>query len=103
MTIRNAIVVSACLLVGYASSVQAQQKGQWVPGQSGLNAGVAPAPGFTYINMPITYSANKLMDSEGNRIPRLTGSYSFWVDENFFMYVSKFKIFGGNYGPFAMM
>jgi hypothetical protein len=27
-----------------------QQKGQWLPGQFGLNAGVIPEPGITYAN-----------------------------------------------------
>ncbi len=101
MTIRNAILLSACLLVGYASSAQAQQKGQYVPGQFGLNAGVAPPPGFTYINMPLSYSADELKDPHGDPVPGISGSYSFWVDENIFMYVTKYKVLGADYAPYA--
>jgi len=83
------------------SSSQAQQKGQWVPGQFGLNAGVIPDPGFSYSNMAMNYSASRLNDSNGNRIQNVTGTYSFWVDGNVFTYVPKFKILGANFVPFA--
>ena len=35
----------------------AQQKPQWQPGQIGLNAGILPSPGFTYVNMDLNYDA----------------------------------------------
>src|SRR5215469_2809021 len=91
-------IVVLCL-----SSLSAQQKGQWVPGQYGLNAGVVPDPGFTYLNMAMNYSAGQLNDSNGNRLPSLTGTYSFWVDENIFMFVPNKKILGGYFAPYADM
>jgi len=63
----------------------------------GLNAGITTEPGFTYSNMAINYSANKLNDSNGNALPGVTGTYSFWVDENIFAYVPKFKILGAKF------
>jgi len=78
----------------------AQQKGLWVPGQYGLNAGVVPDPGFTYMNMAMNYSASQLNDNHGNPLPSLTGTYSFWVDENILMYVPNKKILGGDYAPY---
>jgi len=91
-------IVVLCL-----SSLSAQQKGQWVPGQYGLNAGVVPDPGFTYMNMAMNYSAGQLNDSNGNRLPNLSGTYSFWVDENIFMFVPNKKILGGYFAPYADM
>ncbi len=44
-TIRIAVVIS--VLVCGARLSPAQQKGQWVPGQFGLNAGAVPEPGLT--------------------------------------------------------
>jgi len=79
----------------------AQQKPQWVPGQIGLNAGVTPDPGFTYQNLAMNYSANTLNDANGNRVPGLTGTYAFWLDENIFMFVPKHKILGGYFAPYA--
>lgn len=47
-----AMVVAGTLLV------RAQQKGQYLPGQFGLNAGILPSPGFTYTNMEINYNTD---------------------------------------------
>ena len=40
----------ACIFLIGAPSASAQQKPQWMPGQVGLNAGILPSPGFTYVN-----------------------------------------------------
>jgi hypothetical protein len=102
--IKFEIAVLACMFLGGASSALAQQKGQWVPGQYGLNAGAIPEPGITYANMPLNYSASRLNDSSGNRVlQRVTGTYSFWVDENIFFYVPKQKFLGGYFMPYVAL
>jgi hypothetical protein len=63
----------------------------------GLNAGVMPDPGLTYVNINLDYSASTLNNANGNATP-VTGSYGFWIVENIFYYVPRFKIFGGNLG-----
>ena len=96
--------ILACISLGGASSALAQQKGQWVPGQFGLNAGVIPDPGLTYANLALNYSASQLNDSNGNRIlQNVTGTYSFWVDENIFYYVPKHKFLGGYFMPYVAL
>ncbi len=90
-------------LLGLTGFCCSQQKGQWVTGQYGLNAGVVPDAGLTYLNLALTYSAGQLNDSNGHRISGLTGTYSFWVDQNVFMYVPKHKIFGGHFAPYASL
>jgi hypothetical protein len=89
--------------VGFASPLLAQQKGQWVPGQFGLNAGVIPDPGITYANLAVNYSAGQLNGPNGNRIQAITGTYSFWVDENILYYVPKHKILGGYFMPYIAL
>jgi hypothetical protein len=102
--IRLETAVLACILLGGASSALAQQKGQWVPGQLGLNAGVIPDPGITYANMPLNYSASRLNDSNGNRLTQnVMGTYSFWVDENIFYFVPKQKFLGGYFMPYVAL
>ncbi|MGA7917226.1 MAG: transporter, partial [Candidatus Acidiferrales bacterium] len=81
------------LLVFSAVPVNAQQKGQYIPGQQGLNAGLLPDPGFTYANLTINYSADTLKNGNGNTVP-LTGSYDIWAVANVFYYVPKFKFLG---------
>ena len=76
-----------CLSLLCSLPALAQQKGQWVPGQFGLNAGVIPDPGFTYANLAVNYSADQLNNASGNPFPHVTGTYSFWVDENIVYYV----------------
>ena len=95
-----AFVTLACL--AFVLPLLAQQKGQWVPGQGGLNTGVLPDPGFTFANLTLNYSASSLKDSNGNSIPT-KGSYSFWVVESMIYYVPKFKILGGNFAIMSIL
>jgi hypothetical protein len=99
---RSGMFALAIIVVGFALPMLGQQKGQWVPGQFGLNAGVIPDPGFTYANLALNYSAGQLNDSNGNRIiQNVTGTYSFWVDENIFYYVPAHKFLGGYFMPYV--
>src|SRR5215469_11791879 len=81
---------------------EAQQRGQYLPGQYGLNAGVAimPPPGFTVANLDLNYSANALKDSRGTAIP-VKGTFSLWSIENLFFYVPETKILGGKFSSWA--
>ncbi len=97
------IVFAICMLVGSTSLMMAQQKGQYVPGQYGLNAGVTPDPGFTFASLTINYSADSLKDSNGNSVQGVTGNYSFWAVENIFYYVPAHKILGGKFFTMASL
>src|SRR5271169_2815537 len=88
------------MLLAWSASASAQQKGQWQPGQFGLNAGVIPSPGITYANMPLSYSASQLNNSSGSPVQGVTGTYSIWVDENVVYYVPSHKILGGYFMPY---
>lgn len=100
MKIKNAILIPACFVFVCALPSLAQQKGQWVHGQYGLNAGVIPDPGIRYANLAGNYSAGQLNDSGGNKIS-VTGDYSFWADENILYYVPNHKILGGYFMPYV--
>src|SRR5271169_2680199 len=103
---RSGIKVAALvgwMFLGCVVSASAQQKGQWVPGQFGLNAGVIPDPGFTYANLALNYSASQLNNASGNSTPGITGTYSFWVDENIFYYVPKHKFLGAYFMPYIAL
>jgi hypothetical protein len=54
---RVRLAILLAMILGCASGLLAQQKGQYVPGQYGLNAGIAPDPGFTFASLTINYSA----------------------------------------------
>jgi hypothetical protein len=88
-------LMAVVLLLGFFASVgSAQQKGQYLPGQFGLNAGLLPDPGLTYANITINYSAGTLKDARGNAVP-VTSSYDVWAVEDVFFYAPDFKVLGG--------
>ena len=76
-------------------ALHGQQKPQWLPGQVGLNAGILPAPGFSYVNISVNYRSSTFNNAKGSGIP-VTGSYNVWAVENLFYYVASPKILGGN-------
>ncbi len=101
MSCKARVVLLAGIILCHMAPAMAQQKGQWVPRQYGLNAGVIPDPGITYANMAVNYSASQLNDSNGNPIlQNVTATYSFWVDENIVYYVPNHKFLGGYFMPY---
>src|SRR5215472_19062368 len=88
------LCVSLALIIVIALPIKAQQKGQYLPGQFGLNSGVIPEPGFTYANVSINYFADTLKDGNGNTVPA-AGTYNLWAIENVFFYAPNFKALGG--------
>ena len=95
------------IIVCVAGNLRGQQKPQWLPGQIGLNAGILPSPGFTYVNMAMRYDAGRFNGPSGNAI--LTGNlitnknYNVWADENIFYYVFPGKVLGGNLGSMLVI
>jgi hypothetical protein len=103
MSYESRVVLLAGIVL-LAQMAMAQQKGQWMPGQFGLNAGVIPDPGITYANLAINYSATELNGPNGNQIlQNVSGTYSIWADENVFYYVPEHKFLGGYFMPYAVI
>lgn len=88
-------VVGVFLLL--TAALRGQQKPQWMPGQIGLNAGLLPAPGFTYVNITIDYDASAYIGSSGSPVP-VNGKYNVWAVENLFYGVLDTKILGATPG-----
>jgi hypothetical protein len=104
MSYKSRAVLLTGIIVCQIAIAMAQQKGQWAPGQFGLNAGVIPDPGITYANLAMNYSAGQLNNSNGNRIlQNVTGTYAFWADENIVYYVPKHKFLGGYFMPYIVL
>ena len=102
MNFRSQFVITiVAFLSAGASSVSAQQKPQWEPGQIGLNAGILPSPGFTYANITMNYNANAFNGPNGNAIPAV-GTYDVWAVEDIFYFVPPKKILGGNIAGMIM-
>jgi|SRR5215469_3625062 len=94
-------VTFVIVVVAFQLCVFAQQKPQWMPGQVGLNAGILPSPGFTFVNMDINYNADTFNGPSGNTIP-VTGTYNVWAIQNMFYYVLHPPVLGGNLGFMIM-
>jgi hypothetical protein len=102
LMLERIVLLVVFLLCVATSPVQAQQKGQYMPGQYGLNAGVLPDPGFTYANLDLNYDTSTLNNSGGSAVtpkPKL----NLWVIENIYYYVVDTKFLGGNIGFMAMI
>jgi len=95
--IRVAGLVLALFILNWASPLPGQQKPQWMPGQVGLNAGILPSPGFSYVNITVGYRSSAFNNASGSAIP-VTGSYNVWAVENFFYYVPNLNVLHGNLG-----
>src|ERR1700733_70603 len=94
---RFAGIVLILFFLSGSLALHGQQKPQWMPGQVGLNAGVLPAPGFSYVNIAVNYRSSAFNGPSGSAIP-VTGNYNVWAVENLFYYVASPKVLGGNMG-----
>lgn len=92
----SASIVALYLCIGVPSML-AQQKPQWMPGQMGLNAGIMPSPGFSYINITVNYKAGAFNGPAGSPIS-VTGTYDVWAVENIFYFVPGQKFLGATIG-----
>jgi hypothetical protein len=100
--IRVAASVLALFLLNWALPLPGQQKPQWMPGQVGLNAGIMPSPGFSYVNITVGYHAGAFNNASGSAIP-VTGSYNVWAVENFSYYVPNLNVMHGNLGMYLIL
>lgn len=99
---RKYLFLAVVLCLTLVPGLVAQQKGQYMPGQFGLNSGILPDPGFTYANIDLNYSSDRFNDRNGNAAS-VTGNYNVWAVENVVYYVPKFKFLGGNFGVNAII
>jgi hypothetical protein len=90
------------LLLGSAGPCHAQTlppiRGAYTPGFNATNSGVMPEPGLTYSNTFLDYSFDQVNCPKCGAIDINTAVF---VDVNVFMWVSKKKILGANYGLVA--
>jgi hypothetical protein len=95
-------IAISLLIVASAGPCHAQSlpplRGVYTPGFNATNSGVMPAPGLTYSNTFLDYSFNQ---AKCTVCGELDPNVDVLVDVNVFMWVSKKKILGGNYGLVA--
>jgi len=89
------VLVGALLVLPIMAS--AQERGQYPLGTNGFNSGVQPSPGFTYFTLFTFFDAVRLKGLTGNPIP-VNASFNLFINQNFFAYVTDYKLLGGNWG-----
>lgn len=116
---RASVALFAVILVfGLAGSARAQH-GDWLLGSFALQGGQQPPEGLAYQNLFSYYhaSGNSFVSVSGlkcagpacvNASLNANGSLDLFIDAHVFSYVSRFKLFGANYGfslivPFAIV
>jgi hypothetical protein len=103
-----ATAIGILFFLGAAGPCRAQTpvvsplRGVYTPGFSATNSGVLPEPGFTYSNTFMDYSFNQIRCTACGELASQFDA-SVLVDANLFMWVSKKKILGGNYGAAALL
>ncbi len=86
------------LLLGMISApAMAQERGQYIPGFGGLNAGIQAPQGVTYLNYFIWYPTRRFKDQNRRTAP-INIDIDLLVDFNVLAYTTKAKVLGGTYG-----
>jgi hypothetical protein len=100
---RNSIIMCTCLVLSVllltTTAAQATENGvtSGAIGAEDFFGGALPPPGFYYLNYLTYYSAGTLRDNNGDKVP---GKFSIdaLADINRFVYITKYKILGADYG-----
>lgn len=87
----SALVAAACALLG-AGRASGQVRGVYPLGMSATGSGIVAEPGFTYSNMFLFYSRDKLVDADG--AISVTGQNSVLMDMNTISWVSDKRVLG---------
>lgn len=75
----------------------AQERGQYIPGTTGLNSGIQAPEGITYANLFIWYPSTKFKNQNGDT-SALNFDLDLLADLNLVAYTTKAKFLGANVG-----
>jgi len=79
-----------------ATSVAAQERGQYPVGQRGLNPAEQPGAGITYANYFLLYPTSTFKDRNGRTVP-ISFNMDLYADFNVLAYTPKKKFLGATY------
>jgi len=102
--VQRTTVLSALTLASLfvPCAAQAQIRGLYPPGMNATNSGVLPDAGLTYQNLFQLYTFDDLKGPEGQSLP-VNATASLFIDQNIFLWVSKYKVLGGTYAALAIL
>ncbi|MCM3869201.1 MAG: transporter [Pyrinomonadaceae bacterium] len=95
----NHKVIIRCVMLFLVISLPAmgQQRGQYLPGFTGLNSGIQAPEGITYANLFFWYPTSTFKDNNGNKAA-INFDLDLIADFNILAYTTKAKFLGANYG-----
>ena len=99
--LRNYLAICFCLVLSIMVFAPSNAKASGANGAEDFMAGALPPPGFYYANYLNYYTADKLKDSNGNKFTNPKISVVF--DANRFLYVTDYKILGGNFAVHTLI
>ena len=91
------VTTCALLLAAGAPFAGAQNRGQYIPGAGGLNAGIQAPVGFTIGAFYLHYEADALKTSSGQNVP-ISGTYTIDGGELLLAYTTPWGFAGATYG-----
>jgi hypothetical protein len=92
----------AIALTMLASTSDAQNRGQYIPGSVGLNAGIQTPPGLSVGMFYLRYEARRAKNASGRELP-VTGSFTVDGGELLLAYTTPWRVFGATYGAAAVL
>jgi hypothetical protein len=95
-------LTAAALIIASASAVHAQNRGQYILGAAGLNAGLQAPAGLTVGTFYLHYEADAAKDSRGQNLP-VDGRYTLDGGELLLAYTTPWKVLGANYGAAVVL
>jgi hypothetical protein len=99
----RASIVSGIVLAFLAVLVpaaQAQIRGLNTPGTTAMDSGVLPDTGLTYQELFQMFSFDELKGDKGQSLPG-NEKAALFINDSIFVWVSKYKLLGGNYSASA--
>lgn len=106
--VRKTVVVRLFLVLGLlslAGLANADPMNHYINGIEGIKGGTLPPPGLYYRMYNAFYTANDLMDEDGDEL-NIDFDLDIYANVNRFIYVSQIELLGGNYfcdGLFALI
>jgi hypothetical protein len=93
----------ACVALSAGNTAATEGGGGMYPnGAEGIMAGALPPPGLYYLNYLTHYSADRLNDKDGNRVP-VDFHVNATANVSRFVYMTKHEILGGNLGFYGVV
>lgn len=97
MTRRLVTLLLFTILLFCTHSLVSAEVGHYIPGLAGLKSAVTPQQGFYYANTTVSYTFDRINDSQG-KPQTLDGDVNILGNVSSFIYMTKATVLGGRYG-----